>query len=127
MCSPSPAPSVVDRGGGAEGAMPPPSPVKISHKKDGHQRGPHSFHVSRPPPYPEMDPLLPVHAPVQAYTCPICLCVPPTCPIRPQHAPLHIWYQSHNLKCFYFIVQVKFTLSHSPSIVNYANFVCQGG
>ena len=38
---------------GAEGAMPPPPrPVKISHKKDGCQRRPHRFHVSRPPPYP---------------------------------------------------------------------------
>ena len=30
-------------------AMPPtPSPVKISHKKDGHQRQTHRSHVSRP-------------------------------------------------------------------------------
>ena len=44
--------SVVDPGGG-RGAMPPPSgPVKISHKKDGCQRRPHRFHVSRPLPYP---------------------------------------------------------------------------
>ena len=35
-------------GGGSEGAMP-PGPVKISHKKDGHQRQRHRFHVSRPP------------------------------------------------------------------------------
>ena len=27
----------------------PPSPVQISHKKDGHQRWPHRFHVSSPP------------------------------------------------------------------------------
>ena len=27
-------------------------PVKVSHKNDGHQRRPHRFHVSRPPPYP---------------------------------------------------------------------------
>ena len=27
-----------------------PGPVKISHKKDGHQRWLHRFHVSRPPP-----------------------------------------------------------------------------
>ena len=27
----------------------PPGPVKISHKKDGHQRRPHRFHVSQPP------------------------------------------------------------------------------
>ena len=39
--------------GGAEGAMAPPGPGKISHKKDGHQRQPHRFHVSwPPPPYP---------------------------------------------------------------------------
>ena len=37
---------------GAEGAMAPAGPVKISHKKDGHQRQPHRFHVSRPPPLP---------------------------------------------------------------------------
>ena len=29
---------VADPGGGAEGAMPPPRPVKISHKKDRRQR-----------------------------------------------------------------------------------------
>ena len=41
--------SVADPGG-AEGAMPPPpSPVQISHKKDGRQRQPHGFHVSCPP------------------------------------------------------------------------------
>ena len=38
--------------GGAEGAMAPPSPVRIGHKKDGRRRWPHRFHVSRPPPYP---------------------------------------------------------------------------
>ena len=33
--------------------MAPPGPVKIDHKKDGRQRRPHRFHVSRPPPpYP---------------------------------------------------------------------------
>ena len=33
--------------------VPPPGPVKIGHKKDGHRRRPHRFHVSRPPlPYP---------------------------------------------------------------------------
>ena len=38
--------------GEAEGAMAPPSgPVKISHKKDGHQRQPHRFHVSQHPRY----------------------------------------------------------------------------
>ena len=26
-----------------------PGPVKISHTKDGRQRSPHRFHVSRPP------------------------------------------------------------------------------
>ena len=31
---------------------PPPGPVKIGHKKDGRQRWPHRFHVSRPPPLP---------------------------------------------------------------------------
>ena len=31
---------------------PPPSPVQISHKKDGHQRRPHRFHVSCPSPLP---------------------------------------------------------------------------
>ena len=30
---------------------PPPGPVKISHEKDGHQRWPHRFHVSCPPPF----------------------------------------------------------------------------
>ena len=35
--------------GGAEGAMAPPGPVKISHKKDGRQRRSHRFHVSWPP------------------------------------------------------------------------------
>ena len=37
--------------GGTEGAMAPPSPVEISHKKDLRQRRPHRFHVSCPP-YP---------------------------------------------------------------------------
>ena len=36
-----------------------PGPVKISHKKDGCQRQPHRFHVSRPPPLTRLlDPLL---------------------------------------------------------------------
>ena len=43
---------------GAEGAMAPPSPVKIGHKKDGHQRRPHRFHVSRPSLTRPLDPLL---------------------------------------------------------------------
>ena len=30
----------------------PPSPVEISHKRDGHQRRPHRFHVSCPTPPP---------------------------------------------------------------------------
>ena len=30
---------------------PPPHPVKISYKKEGHWRWPHKFHVSWPPPY----------------------------------------------------------------------------
>ena len=36
---------------GARGPCP-PGPVKIGHKKDGRQRRPHRFHVSRPPPNP---------------------------------------------------------------------------
>ena len=44
--------------GGAEGAMAPPGPVKIGHKKDGCRRRPHRFHVSRPPPTQSLDPLL---------------------------------------------------------------------
>ena len=46
------------RGGGAEGAMPPPSPVQISHKKDGCQRRLHRFHVSWAPPTRPLDPML---------------------------------------------------------------------
>ena len=42
---------VADPGGG-RGGHGPPGPVKIGHKKDGHRRRPHRFHVSRPPPYP---------------------------------------------------------------------------
>ena len=44
--------AVADPGGGPRGPWPPPDPVKIGHKKDGHRRRPHRFHVSRPPPYP---------------------------------------------------------------------------
>ena len=44
--------------GGAEGAMVPPGPVKIGHKKDGHRRRPHRFHVSRSPLTRPLDPLL---------------------------------------------------------------------
>ena len=44
--------SVADPGGPRGPCFPPPpSPVKISHKKDGHRRQPHRFHVSHPP-YP---------------------------------------------------------------------------
>ena len=35
---------------GAEGAMPPPGPVKISHNKDSYRIWLHRFHVSRPLP-----------------------------------------------------------------------------
>ena len=52
-------PQAVADPGGAEGAMPPPRPVKISHKKDGRQRWPYRFHVSRPPSTRPLDPLLP--------------------------------------------------------------------
>ena len=39
--------------------MAPPGPVKIGHKKDGRQRQPHRFHVSRAPPLTRpLDPLL---------------------------------------------------------------------
>ena len=38
--------------GGAEGPWPSPGPVKVNHKKDGHQRRPRTFHVSRSSPYP---------------------------------------------------------------------------
>ena len=58
MHSPSDFFPVVDLGG-VEGAMPPsPSPVQISHKKDGRQRRPHRFHVSSPPPTRPLDPIL---------------------------------------------------------------------
>ena len=40
--------TVADPGEEAGGPCP-PGPVKISHKKDGRQRRPHRFHVSRPP------------------------------------------------------------------------------
>ena len=42
--------AVADSGG--RGGHGPPGPVKIGHKKDGRQRRPHRFHVSRSPPYP---------------------------------------------------------------------------
>ena len=52
------SPTVADPGGGARGPCP-PGPVKIGHKKDGRQRRPHRFHVSRPPPLTRpLDPLL---------------------------------------------------------------------
>ena len=41
--------AVADPGGVPRGPCP-PSPVQISHKKDGRQRRPHRFHVSCPPP-----------------------------------------------------------------------------
>ena len=50
--------AVADPGGGAEGAMVPPGPVEIGHKKDGRQRWLHRFHVSRPPLTRPLDPLL---------------------------------------------------------------------
>ena len=40
------------RGWGGHAPPFPPGPVKISHKKDGHWRRPHRFHVSLPLPYP---------------------------------------------------------------------------
>ena len=100
---------------GAEGAMAPPSPVKISHKKMAAKGGRIVFMFLGPP--------YPAAGSATARTCsrtglhlsymPMC---PPYMSHTPPHAPLHIWYQSHNLKCICFIVQVKFTLSHSPSI-----------
>ena len=45
-------------GGGGQGGHGPPGPVKIGHKKDGHQRQPHRFHVSQPPFTPPLDLLL---------------------------------------------------------------------
>ena len=45
--------------GGRGGHAPSPGPVKITHKKDGHQRRLHRFHVSAPPPpIRPLDPLL---------------------------------------------------------------------
>ena len=42
--------AVADPGGSrGRGGHGPPGPVKISHKKDGRQRRPHRFYVSRPP------------------------------------------------------------------------------
>ena len=43
--------------GGGHGAMPPPGPVKVSYKKDGHQRWLHRLNVSHPITRP-LDPLL---------------------------------------------------------------------
>ena len=44
--------AVADPGGPWE-SCPPPGPVKISHKNDGHHRRPHRFHVSQHiPPQP---------------------------------------------------------------------------
>ena len=53
-----PGKTVADPGGGCRGAMAPPSPVEISHKKDGRQRRSHRFHVSGPPPTQPLDPML---------------------------------------------------------------------
>ena len=39
----------------------PPSPVKISHRKDGYQRRPNRFRISRPSPNWQLDPLLMLH------------------------------------------------------------------
>ena len=47
-----------DPGGGLRGPWPPPGLVKIGHKKDGRQRQPHRFHVSRLPLTRPLDPLL---------------------------------------------------------------------
>ena len=41
--------TVADPGGRRGGHLAPPGPVKIGHKKDGHRRRPHRFHVSCPP------------------------------------------------------------------------------
>ena len=60
---------VADPGVGAEGAMP-PSPVKISHKKHGHQRQPHRFHVSRPPPLSGCW-IRYWHQPINSESCPV--------------------------------------------------------
>ena len=49
-----PGGSVADPGG----AKAPSGPVKIGHKKDGHRRWPHRFHVSRLPLTRPLDPLL---------------------------------------------------------------------
>ena len=43
---------------GGEGAMTHPTPVEISHKKDGLQRWPPRFHFSHPPFTQPLDPLL---------------------------------------------------------------------
>ena len=47
--------------GGPRGPWLPPGPVKIGHKKDGHRRRLHRFHVSRPPLTWPLDPLLKGH------------------------------------------------------------------
>ena len=46
--SESSLPSSGSRGEAEWGMMAPPGPVKISNIKDGHQRRPRRFHVSRP-------------------------------------------------------------------------------
>ena len=52
--------TVADPGWVPRGPWRPPSPVQISHKKDGRQRRPHRkrFHVSWPPPTRPLDPML---------------------------------------------------------------------
>ena len=44
--------------GGARGPWPPPGPVKISHKKDGHPIWSHRFNVLGPPSTQPLDLLL---------------------------------------------------------------------
>ena len=55
ICSHSHVSPVADPGGCRGGHAPSPSPVQISHKKDGRQKRPHRFHVSWPP-YPTAGP-----------------------------------------------------------------------
>ena len=53
---------------GGRGGHAPPSPVKISHKKDGYRRQPHRFHVSYPIPYPSAGSATENHLPVEVST-----------------------------------------------------------
>ena len=75
--------------GGGEGSMPPPSPVKISHKKDGRRIQPHRFHVFRPPPTRLLDPLL-QHQATTGKLCYICF---------RQLGVIPTWTTSTLLKC----------------------------